>query len=83
MSTTYTMTMNNGETCRYSCASAGEAIYKALHKFPGKTVAKCHSGLTADQANDLRQSGKDGVMVGFVTHDVPPHQPLVAKPEEA
>lgn len=76
MTTTYTMIMSNGESCRYSASSAGEAIYRALHKFPGKMVAQCHSGLTQEQAENLRQSGKDGVTPGIVSYDVPLHKPI-------
>lgn len=73
--TIYTVTMADNKPARITARSAGEAIYQALAKFPGQTVAACHSGLTVEQANALRASGKDA-MAGIISYEVPPHKAM-------
>lgn len=75
MSTTYRLVMSDGSTYQKVAASAGEAIYAALNKHPGRTVAKCHSGLTEAEARELQLAGK-GAMPGLTDYDIPPHKAI-------
>lgn len=76
MSTTYRLVMSDGSTYQKVAASAGEAIYAALNKHPGRTVAKCHSGLTEAECADLRKQGKSGVLPGVIDYEIPVHQAI-------
>lgn len=75
--------MSNGERYQRSAWSAGEAMYAALLAHPGCTVSKCHSGLTEDEAEDIRKTGKKGVIPGLIEYDIPPHRAVAAPKEEA
>ena len=80
MSTTYRIKMSDGQTYQKSASSAGEAIFAALQKYPGRTVAECHSGMTEEEAQAARKQGMDrGAMAGAIFHDIPPHRAI---PEE-
>lgn len=81
MSTTYRLVMSDGSTYQKVAASAGEAIYAALNKHPGRTVAKCHSGLTEAEARELRLAGKSA-MAGLTEYDIPAHK-AIDEPVEA
>lgn len=78
MTTKYRLVMSDGNTHQKSASSAGEAIYSALVKFPGRTVTKCHSGLTEAEAAEHRAMGKSGpaAMPGFIEYDIPTHNAL-------
>lgn len=83
MNTTYRLVMSNGERYQRSAQNAGEAMYAALQAHPGNTVARCHSGLTEEEAEDIRKSGKKGVISGIIEYDIPPHRAVAAPKEEA
>ena len=62
-----------------SAISAAEAIEKARRAYQGRTVLSCYSGLKEADCVFLRQMDKDAKpIVGWVDHDVPPHEPIPA-----
>ncbi len=69
MSKPYHIIMSNGDRHQLRADSASEAIYKALDRNRGLTVAECYSG-------NVDMSGKYS---GQINYEVPKHRPLPEK----
>lgn len=68
--------MSGGRWVDVKASSASEAIYKALDRYRGETVAECYSG-------SVFMSDKPGSMTGQIHYEIPKHSPLPFKEKEA
>lgn len=81
--TTYRMTLDNGLRVDLNASSAGEAIEGALLQYRGRTVLKCHAGMTDQEARDYNQMVSDlkqHARAGIVTFEIPPHTAIPEGP---
>lgn len=84
--TTYTVTLSNERAVRISGSSASDAIQKALENNLGCIVKACRSGLTQEEADDLRACGNKQAMAGVIHYEIPAHVALPSgfvKPKRA
>lgn len=75
--------MDNGNKSEVLDLSAAAAIQSALKQHPGQRVVKCHSGLTKQEAVDMRKAGFSTAMEGFINHEIPAHEPLTEEQASA
>lgn len=81
---TYHVTLSNGKECDYVADSAGEAIEKAIQRWPGTTAVHCYAGVTEeDCAEIVAEDPTKKPLAGTVTFEIPRHDPAAPKPSEA
>jgi hypothetical protein len=75
--TTYTMTLSDGREVKTPANSASDAIQKTLEENLGRKVVACRSGLTQQEADDMKACGNRQAMAGEIHYDdIPPHVAL-------
>jgi hypothetical protein len=85
--TTYTLTLDDGREVKTPANSASDAMQKTLEENLGRKIKACRSGLTQDEADDLRACGNKQAVAGVIHYDdIPPHDALplnYVKPKRA
>jgi hypothetical protein len=73
----YTIILSSGNKVLINASSAASAIEQARWIWRGQKVASCYSGVKQDDLEQIRRTVADSrPIVGWIDHEVPPHEPI-------
>jgi hypothetical protein len=74
---TYRIITSGGQKAEIQAISAGAAVEEGRWAYRNQTIKEIYSGLKQEDVDFLiRVAATSRPSVGFIIHDIPPHQPI-------